>query len=439
MEDISRSRSRENERGQVVVLLAVSLTIMLLFLALAIDVGFAYVTKAKLSKAVDAACLTAMKNLAQGQTTAKNLAINSFNGNYRQSALDSNPPLVNVSFATDAYGQTLVNVSATATIRTFFMRIMPDRQTFSVSDSAQATRGKLVMSLVLDRSGSMKDNGGSTALPPAVTTFINYFDNNNDEVAMISFASNATVDVPIGYNFITPITNAVNAMKSKFSGGTFGPGGLTDAKAQNDSVAVQPGQNVVKVVVYFTDGYVNTIQDTFTCTSTWGKTLYNYGGFDADNCGYGSRPCVDFFDPSTGTDLANKDYSSGVDKNGNPGHQPTPDCTGVTKFTSQQSGTLTTFSRTAVTSDAKYRALQTATAMRTENPGMLVYSIGLGSSVDQAFLRQIANDPASSTYNPNQPAGEAVFASNCPSSQCNAELQQVFQIIAAKILLRLTQ
>ena len=55
---------------------------MLLFLALAIDVGFAYVTKAKLSKAVDAACLTAMRNLAQGQTTAKNLAINSFNGNY---------------------------------------------------------------------------------------------------------------------------------------------------------------------------------------------------------------------------------------------------------------------------------------------------------------------------------------------------------------------
>ncbi len=77
--------------------------------------------------------------------------------------------------------------------------------------------------------------------------------------------------------------------------------------------------------------------------------------------------------------------------------------------------------------------------MRAENPGMLVYSIGLGSSVDQAFLQQIANDPASSTYNPSQPVGEAVFASNCPSSQCSAELQQIFQTIAAKILLRLTQ
>jgi hypothetical protein len=35
--------------------------------------------------------------------------------------------------------------------------------------------------------------------------------------------------------------------------------------------------------------------------------------------------------------------------------------------------------------------------------------------------------------------GEAVFASKCPSTQCSAELQQVFQTIAAKILLRLTQ
>jgi len=41
--------------------------------------------------------------------------------------------------------------------------------------------------------------------------------------------------------------------------------------------------------------------------------------------------------------------------------------------------------------------------------------------------------------NPSQPEGLAVFAPNCPSSECTTELQQVFQTIAAKILLRLTQ
>ena len=91
MKLFSRGRNRKNERGQIVVLLAVSLTISLLFLALAIDVGFAYATKAKLSKAVDAACLTAMRNLAQGQTAAGTLAVNSFNGNYGSSALDARP------------------------------------------------------------------------------------------------------------------------------------------------------------------------------------------------------------------------------------------------------------------------------------------------------------------------------------------------------------
>jgi len=418
----SRGRNRENERGQIVVLLAVSLTLILLFLAFAIDVGFAYVTKAKLSKAVDAACLTAMRNLAQGQAKAGALAVDSFNGNYGLSALDANPPTINVSFSADAFGNTLVNISATATIRTFFMRLLPKFQTFSVSDSAQATRGKLVMSLVLDRSGSMTGNGGSTALPPAVTTFVNYFDNNDDEVAMVSFASNATINVAINYNFITPITNAVKAIS--WGGGTFGPGGLTDAKAQNDSVVAQPGQNVVKVVVYFTDGYVNVIQDTFNCTSKWGATLYNYGGYD-------SGTQADFFDPSSGNDWGT------LDGNGNPPHSPTPDCTGVTKFTSQIDGTQKSFTRANVTADAQYRALQTANAMRAEN--MVVYSIGLGNKVDQAVLQQIANDPASSTYNPNQPVGEAVFAPNCPSNQCSAELEQVFQTIAAKILLRLTQ
>lgn len=421
MEHLIHRRNRTQERGQITVLLAISLTVLLLFMALAIDVGFAYVTKAKLSKAVDAACLTAMRNLAQGHTTAGNLAVESFNANYRASGLDATAPSITVAFTTDAYGQTLVNVSATATTRTFFMRILPQFQTFSVSDSAQATRGKLVMTLVLDRSGSMSSNGGSKALPPAVTSFVNYFDDNDDDVAMVSFASNATLDVPIKHNFITPITNAAKALS--FVGGTFGLGGLTAAKAQNESVSVQPGQNVVKVAVYFTDGYVNVIQDTFNC-GPGHPTLYNYGGYDTGTS-------VDFFDPSSGTDWG------GLDAQGYPRHSPSPDCTGVTKFTSAIDGTLKSFSRANVTADAQYRALQIANAMRTE--GMVVYSIGLGSNVDQSFLRQIANDPASPSYNSSQPQGLAVFASNCPSTQCSAELLQVFQTIAAKILLRLTQ
>ena len=425
----ARRTNRRGERGQILVFLAVILPVLVLFAALAIDVGFAYVTKAKLSKAVDAACLTGMRNLAQGQETAKTLAQNSFNANYGTSGIDANPPDVNISFSTNAAGQTQININATATIKTFFMGYFPQWSTIQVKDSAQAQRGKLIMSVVLDRSGSMNNNGGAAALPPAVTSFVNYFDNANDEVAMVSFASNATADVPINTNFITPITNAVKAMQ--FGGATFGPGGLALAKAQNDSVPIQPGQNPSRVVVYFTDGYANTIQDTFNCTSTLGPTLYNYGGYD-------SGSTFDFFNPVDGSSWE-PSGNHGLDSSGYPPHEPPPDCTGVTKFISQINGQPTTFSRANITADAKYRSLQTANAMRAENPPTYIYAIGLGKSVDQAFLQQIANDPASATYDSSQPQGLAVFVPDCPSAACTADLQQVFQTIAAKILLRLTQ
>jgi Flp pilus assembly protein TadG len=427
----SLAYDRRNDAGQILILLAVVLPVLVLFAALAIDVGFAYMTKAKLSKAVDAACLTGMKNLAQGQATAQTLAQNSFNANYGTSGLDANPPQVNISFSTNAAGQTQININATATIKTFFMGYFPQWSTVQVKDSAQAQRGKLIMSVVLDRSGSMNNNGGAAALPSAVTSFVNYFDNANDEVAMVSFATNATVDVPINTNFITPITNAVKAMK--FGGATFGPGGLTLAQAQNDSVPIQAGQNPSKVVVYFTDGYANTIQDTFNCTSTIGPTLYNYGGYDSS-----SGNTFDFFNPVDGTSWESSG-KHGLDSFGYPPHQPPPDCTGVTKFTSQINGRPTSFSRANITADAQYRALQTANAMRAENPATYIYAIGLGKSVDEAFLQQIANDPSSATYDASQPAGLAVFVPDCPSATCTADLQQVFQTIAAKILLRMTQ
>ncbi len=154
-------------------------------------------------------------------------------------------------------------------------------------------------------------------------------------------------------------------------------------------------------------------------------TLYNYGGYD-------SGSSVDFFDPSSGTSLATYNSSSRT-------WSPSNFCNlkNLTGFTSAIDGTTKSFTRTNVTADSRYRALQTANAMRSE--GMYIYAIGLGTSVDDAFLQQIANDPASSSYNSAQPVGMAVFVTNCPSSTCSAELQQVFQTIAAQILLRLTQ
>ena len=77
----------KSDRGQTIVIFALILPILILFAGLAIDVGLLYVTKAKLTTSVDAACLTGMKNLTLGQTTAGQLATNMFQANF-----GPNPP-----------------------------------------------------------------------------------------------------------------------------------------------------------------------------------------------------------------------------------------------------------------------------------------------------------------------------------------------------------
>ncbi len=418
MKSFRTKNNRHSERGVSLIVFCILVTVFLLLLGLVIDFGYAYVTKASLSKAVDAACLTGVRNLSAGNATAEQLARSTFALNYGTSGRDVNSPVVNVVFSTDASGNTLMSIDATATIKTFFMRILPAYNTLSVKAAAQATRAKLIMTVVLDRSGSMSTNGGGVALPPAVGTFVDYFDDAHDNVAMSSFASNATLDVSMRTGFKTPIKNAANGMV--FDGGTFAPGGLGFAPVQNDSIPVAPGENVVKVAVFFTDGLANIIQDTLPCT-TGGAKLWNFGGYDPVTNNVG------FFTPATGVQNTACTLS---DTSGRTA--PTACCTGVTRFTSAiPPKSPTIFIRANVTNDAEYRAVQIANAMRAE--GMIVYSIGLGNNINQDFLQQIANDPASSTYDPTKPVGSAVFA---PTA---AELQGVFQTIASKILLRLTQ
>lgn len=439
-----------NDSGQLILPFAALLTGVVLFAGLSLDAGILYITKARLSNAVDSACMTGVKNLWQGQSTAAAVATNVFNANY-----GSNPPTPTITFPTDAYGNQEVNVTATANVTTLFIGILSPFKVLPVNATATATKGNLVMTIVLDRSGSMcggtnkcdsgvtGDNGGE-ALQSAVPTFVGDFDNATDQVGMVSFSSNASIDVPIGYNFTTAIDNAISAMK--FTGGTFGTGAGTGsvlsstegppmslAQLQNDSITAQPGQNIVKVVVYVTDGLMNTIQDNFACPS---NILINYGGHDS-----GSQ--VDMFDPNAGTDWGH--YTSGT---GFPYDTKGDICKNsknqiVTKFPSQQSGTQVTLSQTAVTTEAQYRAIQTAISMREESPlPTYIFTIGVGSSVSsstQAFLAQLANDPSYSTYVSGQPAGLFFYIQDCPSTTCTTAVQQAFQTIAAKVMLRLTQ
>jgi len=392
-------------RAQVLLLFAMSLPILIGFTGLGIDLGLAFLTRANLSKAVDAAALAAMRNFSLGQAQAEAIAQSVFNTNYGSGiGRDSAPPVFNINMTTDANNNPVVNVSASVSINTLFLRVLSGFNTLKVASSAQATRPHLIMSLVLDKSGSMNLNGGAQALPPAVDNFLTYFDNNTDEIADVSFSSVANVDVSIRTNFLNAITKAVNKMP--FGGATYSEGGLLDGQAQIDGVSVSAGENVVKVAVFFTDGWANTVQDTLNCPPS---KLLNFGGCAPPEQAAGWCSGISFMNPNTGNSQS---------------------C-GATQFPSQLAGGPQSLTEANISNDAMYRSVQIANNMREQ--GIVIYSIGLGDKISQAFLQQIANDPASSTFNPNEPIGQAVFA---PTA---SDLDAVFQSIASEILLRLSQ
>jgi len=318
-------------------------------------------------------------------------------------------PSVSVVITTNSSNNMVVNVSATAQLNTFFLGLIPGFQTINVSSASQTTRPRLIMSLILDKSGSMNKNGGATALPPAVTNFLSYFDDTTDQVAEVSFSTLATVDVPIETGFTAPITSAVDSMK--FAGVTFTQSGLSDGLSQITSVNLASGENVVKVAVFFTDGWANTIEDTFNCPAA---TLLEVGGCAPPEqavgwCGQ-KAPGYSFMDPTTGGGTT---------------------CSAASTFPAQSTGSTEPLTITNISNDAMYRANAVASQMRAQN--IVVYSIGLGDKISESFLQQIANDPASPTYDGTLPIGEAVFA---PTA---AQLEGVFQDIANKILLRISQ
>ena len=173
-----------------------ALPLLVLFTAMAVDMGLIYVTKAKLSKAVDAAVLTGVKNYALGTGTAQTLATDMFQANF-----GANPPSLGAGNFTWCPGASCpttavsLTVKATATVNTHFMRYLPKFATWNISDTATATRSNLVMSIILDRSGSMVNDGGGAALQYTVPLFVNDFLPGSDHIAMISFAGGSRVDV----------------------------------------------------------------------------------------------------------------------------------------------------------------------------------------------------------------------------------------------------
>jgi hypothetical protein len=211
--------------------------------------------------------------------------------------------------------------------------------------------------------------------------------------------------------------------------------------------------------VFFTDGWPN-IQgpDTLTCApgtkggkATTASLLYCGCDVGDESLGLCGASNVVFFNPSSCK--ADNTCSAPVSGCGATGGSSPPV---PTTFSDQQTGATEELnditwcggpSGLTPNSDAMYRTVQVANDSSvvpyTGQVGMLhqdtyIYAIGMGTAITgqpaaEEFLREVANDPAATTFDSTLPVGSAVFASD------SAQLNEVFQEIAAKILLRLLE
>ena len=420
------------ERGQMLPLVALSAAVLIALIGLSIDLGFAYVTKARLSKACDAAALAGMENINLGTVTAKAIGMAEFYANYagyaasaKKTSLDMAPVTPTFTFTPNTSAATQLTVSANTTIQTFFLKVLPalgDAPWGGVAagDAAAVSRGHLDFTLVLDRSTSLANNGGNGGqgqMYPAVTNFLGFFSDVLDKAALVTFATSSSIDQVITNPFTSAISSKVYATYvngTGFGGYTDGADGLTNALLIEGPIPIPTTSNLVKAVIFFTDGHMNVLQNTLNCSPA--ATL-NFTPGDTGNNIY-------FYPPNAGPNTLALGFK---DVNGN-GY-----CPSSASFPSLHAagGTLSFAPNGAynVRSEAEDRCITWASNMRANK--IVVCTIGLGNDVDTGFLQIVANDPAYPGLTPTPYDGVYVAATNA------TDMVAAFQTVAETLLLRL--
>ncbi len=253
-------RSKSRQDAQTLVFFLLSFGAIILLCGLAIDSGLLYLSKARLSRAVDGAALAAVGNFHRDNDPAtnrddvavimRNFAVANFTdlgtgpaggistlndsrtvkstGSYllptgqtaytytyifNDGTTDANgwyKRFVQVVLNTGSGGSiTSATCNSRCPVHTYFINYAGSYfRDLKVSASAVATRNPRLIMIVLDRSASMlAGGGGAYGLPQSVVTFLNFFDTSSDDIGIVSFGTSARLEMPLTTNFITAGTN----------------------------------------------------------------------------------------------------------------------------------------------------------------------------------------------------------------------------------------
>jgi len=395
---VARCRGRiSDQRGAILVFVAVSLVGILGFSGLAIDLGRGYVTKIRLSRAVDAAAIEAASNIRLGQTKAEETgrALAALNG-----IVDGVDGVsLSLSFDTNLFGETTVTVRASQSMTTTFAKVL-GQDKLDLSTEAVAAVPPVDMILVLDQSGSLGAQGVWDALQTAANQFVTHFDDSLDQIGLVHYQVRAEDAFEIDGLFTTSITNAIDNMSS--AGDTNTGEGLRLARRQMKSKVVR--ERSAKVVVFFTDGRPTAFRDEINGIDRVIAVRKIITG--------NVRGLFDNPESLPMSTVATPDDCAGV-----------PTCYGWTEAT--------------VREEARQRGLHWADKIRSE--GTVLYTIGLGNpsatdpieTPDVGYLELLAN--VGGIVDADQPRGRSYFA---PSA---AQLEDVFGQVALDLMVRLAK
>ncbi|WP_305820887.1 vWA domain-containing protein [Massilia brevitalea] len=247
----------QRQRGAVLIMVVLAMLVLLALVGLVVDGGLAYLVKARLNAAVDAAALAgaravpAGKNQTEQTASAKTAAATFFAANIPENYLMSRPALLSTDVSFDK-GQVTVDVHAEAPMPVSVMQLMGFTALNPVA-YAQTIRKDLDMAFVVDTSGSL--SGSAAAVRASAKSFLNKFNVTQDRVGLIHFASGAEVDNPIdaeGRGFDRSAMLA-NIDGFQFNGNTASVEGMWHARNELNKIPLL-ARSSLRVIVFFSDG-----------------------------------------------------------------------------------------------------------------------------------------------------------------------------------------
>ncbi|WP_117235134.1 TadE/TadG family type IV pilus assembly protein [Vibrio maerlii] len=253
-------------RGLVAVLSILVLPVLFIFAGMAIDTSRAYIVKAKMLSAVDAAGLAAARAVANGESEGRAAARKYFTANMPTGFYDATATLDSVTFTSDTAGNIEVDLDASATMPTTFLKLAGISELNPLAEAATIRR-PVDLALVIDNSSSLFLGTDVTQdVIDRSKDFVGKFNEQFDRIALVNYAAGAQVPISLnttrGYNR-TNVNTAIN-------GFTFSTGGeyhYTNA-SEGFYLALEQLRNAstpanLQVIVFFTDGAPNTFASRF--------------------------------------------------------------------------------------------------------------------------------------------------------------------------------